>query len=88
NIRPEWLVGFTAIRVIFIPLFLFCNAQPREHLSVVFGHDYQYIIIMTVFALTNGYLMNMASLIIPKMLPPAKLEDAYQVNMVVTGSIL
>jgi equilibrative nucleoside transporter 1/2/3 len=66
NIRPEWLVGFTAVRVIFIPLFLFCNAQPREHLSVVFGHDYQYIIIMTVFALTNGYLMNMASLIIPK----------------------
>jgi equilibrative nucleoside transporter 1/2/3 len=74
--------------VALVPLFMLCNAQPRKHLPVVFDHDYQYIIIMVAFALSNGYLLNMVTLIIPKMIPPEKLEDAYHVQLVVTGILL
>ncbi|CAH1370043.1 unnamed protein product, partial [Tenebrio molitor] len=43
---------------------------------------------MVAFALSNGYLLNMVTLIIPKMIPPEKLEDAYHVQLVVTGILL
>jgi equilibrative nucleoside transporter 1/2/3 len=89
NIKAEWFVGFAAVRVfVFIPLFMLCNAQPRNHLPVVFDHDYQFIIIMIMFALTNGYLVNMATLVVQKLAPSDKLEDAYHVHMVVSGIIL
>jgi equilibrative nucleoside transporter 1/2/3 len=73
---------------VFIPLFMLCNAQPRNHLPVVFDHDYQFIIIMIMFALTNGYLVNMSTLVVQKLAPSDKLEDAYHVHMVVSGIIL
>jgi hypothetical protein len=41
-----------------------------------------------MFALTNGYLVNMATLVVQKLAPSDKLEDAYHVHMVVSGIIL
>lgn len=46
----------SALRVIFIPLFLFCNIQPRNDIPVVFNHDAWPIVFMLGFAITNGYL--------------------------------
>lgn len=45
---------------------MLCNAQPRKNLPVIFPHDYQYILIMTVFSLTNGYLLSTVTLMVPK----------------------
>jgi equilibrative nucleoside transporter 1/2/3 len=70
---------------VFVPLVMLCNAQPRQHLPVAFPHDYQYIIIMVAFSLTSGYLASMSSLIVPKLVPAEKLEDAFHVNILLIG---
>ncbi|XP_068632552.1 equilibrative nucleoside transporter 3 [Battus philenor] len=60
-LRPvnQWVIaGVSMLRVIGVPVLMLCNAQPRQHLPVLFPWDYQYIAIMIVFAFTNGYLTN------------------------------
>ena len=39
----------------FVPLFMYCNID-HKNLSTVFNHDAYYIVIMTFFGLSNGYL--------------------------------
>ncbi|XP_045447317.1 equilibrative nucleoside transporter 3 [Melitaea cinxia] len=60
-LRPDnqWIIaGASLLRIIGIPMLMLCNAQPRKHLPVIFLWDYEYILIMIVFAFTNGYLTN------------------------------
>ncbi|CAH2076019.1 unnamed protein product, partial [Iphiclides podalirius] len=60
-LRPtnQWLIaGASVLRVVGVPMLMLCNAQPRTHLPVLFLWDYEYIMIMIVFAFTNGYLTN------------------------------
>lgn len=52
--------------IVLIPLIFFCNAQPRNYLSVLFPHDYQYILILGVFTFTNGYFINTVYLDVAK----------------------
>lgn len=55
----QWIVaGASVLRIIGVPMLMLCNAQPRSHLPVVFLWDWEYIIIMILFAFTNGYLTN------------------------------
>ncbi|XP_050673932.1 equilibrative nucleoside transporter 3 [Leptidea sinapis] len=55
----QWvLAGASILRIIGVPMLMLCNAQPRKHLPVLFPWDYEYILIMIVFAFTNGYLTN------------------------------
>ncbi|XP_026315717.1 equilibrative nucleoside transporter 1 [Hyposmocoma kahamanoa] len=59
--RPnnQWLIACSSfLRVVGVPMLMLCNAQPRSHLPVLFLWDWEYIIIMIVFAFTNGYLTN------------------------------
>lgn len=57
--KNQWIIiGASVFRVIFVPMLMLCNAQPRQHLPVVFLWDWEYIIIMIIFAFTNGYLTN------------------------------
>ncbi|XP_041988324.1 equilibrative nucleoside transporter 3 [Aricia agestis] len=60
-LRPknQYIIAAASIlRVIGVPMLMVCNAQPRSHLPVIFPYDYEYIAIMVVFAITNGYLCN------------------------------
>ncbi|XP_045494652.1 equilibrative nucleoside transporter 3 [Colias croceus] len=60
-LRPnnQWVIAAASVfRIIGVPMLMLCNAQPRKHLPVVFLWDYEYILIMIVFAFTNGYLTN------------------------------
>lgn len=43
-------------RIIFLPLFAFCNALPRSNSPVFFHEDYFPIVFMVLFAISNGYL--------------------------------
>ena len=49
------MLALSFARIAFIPLFLLCNIQPREHIPVVFDSDIAPMVIMVVFAFTNGY---------------------------------
>jgi equilibrative nucleoside transporter 1/2/3 len=45
------------VRVVFLPLFFFCNAQPRgDNAPVAFNEDAYYIVFMALFGISNGYL--------------------------------
>lgn len=60
------LLLMSAARIIFVPLLLFCNAQPRQHLPVFIHGDAYYILIVVLFGFTNGYLVNITMISAPK----------------------
>ncbi|KAM6916215.1 equilibrative nucleoside transporter 1-like [Xenentodon cancila] len=64
------------LRVIFIPLFMFCNVQPRHYLPVLFSHDAWYIIFMIVFSFSNGYLASLCMCFGPKKVAQHEAETA------------
>lgn len=56
--RHEKVVLFLSlVRTVFIPLLMLCNAHPRHYLPVIFDSDVAFVLLMTVFAFTNGYLL-------------------------------
>ena len=64
------------LRVIFIPLYIFCNASPENRsLPVIFSSDADFILITTVFALSNGYLGNLCMLHGPKTVEDSVLQE-------------
>uniref|UniRef100_UPI00398F809D equilibrative nucleoside transporter 1-like n=1 Tax=Pristiophorus japonicus TaxID=55135 RepID=UPI00398F809D len=62
-------------RVIFIPLFMLCNVQPRR-MPVVFVHDAWYIVFMVTFAFSNGYLASLCMCYGPKRVSAKEAETA------------
>uniref|UniRef100_A0A6B2E9I1 Putative equilibrative nucleoside transporter n=1 Tax=Phlebotomus kandelakii TaxID=1109342 RepID=A0A6B2E9I1_9DIPT len=74
--RPRLVAFLTFIRVGFIPIFLMCNSQPRDNLPVIVHSDITFILLMCVFALTNGYLANIALLCAPKIVANHEKEMA------------
>eukprot|EP00794_Sanderia_malayensis_P017474 gene17474-19221_t len=57
---PKWILpAITLGRLLFIPLFMFCNVQPRN-IIVLFNHDAFPIIFMLLFAMTCGYFGSIA----------------------------
>ncbi|XP_009473358.1 PREDICTED: equilibrative nucleoside transporter 1 [Nipponia nippon] len=65
-----------ALRVIFIPLFMLCNMQPRKYLPVVFSHDAWYITFMIFFSVSNGYLASLCMCFGPKKVLAHEAETA------------
>uniref|UniRef100_A0A7N6AXI8 Solute carrier family 29 member 1a n=1 Tax=Anabas testudineus TaxID=64144 RepID=A0A7N6AXI8_ANATE len=71
-----WLPVLVGLRVIFIPLFMLCNVQPRSYLPVPFHHDAWYIIFMILFSFSNGYLASLCMCFGPKKVAPHQAETA------------
>uniref|UniRef100_UPI0037E98C16 equilibrative nucleoside transporter 1-like n=1 Tax=Semicossyphus pulcher TaxID=241346 RepID=UPI0037E98C16 len=71
-----WLPVFVALRVVFIPLFMLCNVQPRHYLPVLFSHDAWYIIFMIFFSFSNGYLASLCMCFGPKKVSQHEAETA------------
>ncbi|KAM7385383.1 hypothetical protein PAMP_001470 [Pampus punctatissimus] len=71
-----WLPVLVGLRVVFIPLFMLCNVQPRYTLPVLFSHDAWYIIFMIFFSFSNGYLASLCMCFGPKKVPPHEAETA------------
>ncbi|XP_022619307.1 equilibrative nucleoside transporter 1-like [Seriola dumerili] len=71
-----WLPVLVVLRVVFIPLFMLCNVQPRHYLPVLFEHDAWYIIFMIFFSFSNGYLASLCMCFGPKKVPQHEAETA------------
>lgn len=57
-------------RSIMVPLFMFCNYQPRVHLGTVFfTHDVYPVIFNCLLGLSNGYLGTLPMIYGPKVVP-------------------
>ncbi|XP_042280278.1 equilibrative nucleoside transporter 1-like [Thunnus thynnus] len=65
-----------AARIVFVPLFMLCNVQPRLHLPVFFHHDAWFIVFMVLFAFSNGYLASLCMCYGPKKVLPHEAETA------------
>ncbi|XP_041803930.1 equilibrative nucleoside transporter 1-like [Chelmon rostratus] len=76
NKDSMWLPALVVLRIIFIPLFMLCNVQPRHYLPVLFSHDAWYIIFMIVFSFSNGYLASLCMCYGPKKVPQHEAETA------------
>ncbi|XP_063814857.1 equilibrative nucleoside transporter 3 isoform X3 [Pseudophryne corroboree] len=63
------------LRTFFIPLFMFCNYQPRKHIyEVFFQSDVYPVIFITLLGLSNGYLGTLAMVYGPKVVPKESTE--------------
>ncbi|KAM7394880.1 hypothetical protein PAMP_021654 [Pampus punctatissimus] len=65
-----------AARLVFLPLFMLCNVQPRLYLPVFFHHDAWFIVFMVMFAFSNGYLASLCMCFGPKKVLPHEAETA------------
>lgn len=63
-------------RVVFIPLFMYCNAAPTQrHLPIVFHSDADFIMFMIFFSVSNGYLGNLCMIHGPKTATSSELQE-------------
>ncbi|KAG7229996.1 hypothetical protein INR49_009716 [Caranx melampygus] len=57
-------------RSIMVPLLMFCNYQPRDHLhTVLFTHDAYPVVFNCLLGLSNGYLGTLPMIYGPKVVP-------------------
>ncbi|VDN07743.1 unnamed protein product [Thelazia callipaeda] len=61
RVNQKVLVIFSLLRLLTIPLFFFCNINPRRHSTTFFTSDIAFITIMTVFSFSNGFLYTTAT---------------------------
>ncbi|KAH8413066.1 hypothetical protein KR009_007778 [Drosophila setifemur] len=54
------------VRMAFIPFFLCSNSSEHQFLPVLVKHDYTFIAMIIVFALSNGYLTNILLISAPR----------------------
>lgn len=70
---PLLVVSRTAL----VPLFMFCNYQPRYHLhNVFFAHDLFPVVFICLLGISNGYLGTLPMIYGPKVVPRELAEPA------------
>jgi equilibrative nucleoside transporter 1/2/3 len=62
-------------RILFIPLFLYCNIDSDKPRTVIFKSDADFITFMALFAVSNGYIGNICMLHGPKSTPEKELQE-------------
>jgi len=70
NFGGIFILLLSIVRLAFIPLFLFCNAAPKNRIltEVYFESDAAYLVFNAILAVTNGYIGSIALMFGPKML--------------------
>ncbi|XP_020320029.1 equilibrative nucleoside transporter 2 [Oncorhynchus kisutch] len=63
-------------RVVFIPLIMLCKTDNRQYLPVLFSHDIAFVAIMTLFAVSNGYLICLCMSYAPQLVRSKDCETA------------
>jgi len=66
------------LRIVFIPLLMVCNAAPdtRTHTPILISSDPIYVALMTVFAISNGYLTSVVMVSAPRRVESHQQETA------------
>ncbi|RXN27623.1 equilibrative nucleoside transporter 3 [Labeo rohita] len=72
-VLPVLVISRTAL----VPLFIFCNYQPRYHLhNVFFAHDLFPVVFVCLLGISNGYLGTLPMIYGPKVVPRELAEPA------------
>ena len=70
-------------RIVFIPLFMYCNVAPgQRHLPIIFHSDADFIMFMVLFSVSNGYLGNLCMILGPKTSASSELQETTAMVMV------
>jgi len=80
-------LAFSLARVCFIPLFLICNAAPdkRSLTPVLIESDTFYIILMTIFSVSNGYLGSLCMMNAPQTVLKEEAQTAASLMVALLG---
>ncbi|EDV20155.1 uncharacterized protein TRIADDRAFT_61363 [Trichoplax adhaerens] len=70
------LLLISLCRVIFIPLFLYCNIHPRKHLPVKIYSDIAYMVLIMLCGFSHGYITTLCTMYAGKRVPPQFSESA------------
>ncbi|ETN60744.1 equilibrative nucleoside transporter [Anopheles darlingi] len=71
------LIGLLTIaRIAFVPAMLLCNITQHHNFPVLIHSDYIFTVLMAAFALSNGYLANVALIGAPRSVEPYEKEMA------------
>uniref|UniRef100_A0A2M3ZMA1 Putative equilibrative nucleoside transporter n=1 Tax=Anopheles braziliensis TaxID=58242 RepID=A0A2M3ZMA1_9DIPT len=71
------LIGLLTIaRIAFVPAMLLCNITQHHNFPVLIHSDYIFTVLMAAFALSNGYLANVALIGAPRSVEPHEKEMA------------
>eukprot|EP00095_Tigriopus_kingsejongensis_P002892 maker-scaffold513_size150706-snap-gene-0.24 protein:Tk02892 transcript:maker-scaffold513_size150706-snap-gene-0.24-mRNA-1 annotation:"equilibrative nucleoside transporter 3" len=78
------ILAMSLARLVFIPLFLFCNASPanRVYTPILFPSDTTFIFLIILFSISNGYIGNIAMMYAPKVLPDGRSQSTAASMMV------
>ena len=74
-------------RIVFIPLFLYCNIRPNDRniTEVVFESDTAYIAIMKLFSISNGYVSSICMISGPQMVAGEEASTAANLMVACLG---
>ncbi|XP_055640687.1 equilibrative nucleoside transporter 1 [Toxorhynchites rutilus septentrionalis] len=73
---PFQISIITIARIAFVPAMLVCNIRPHHNFPVLIHSDYIFIALMAGFALSNGYIANIALISAPKAVDECEKEMA------------
>jgi solute carrier family 29 (equilibrative nucleoside transporter), member 1/2/3 len=66
--NPRALLSLSLARVLFIPFFLLCNIYPRSPSNIpIINSDLAYFLLLTLFGLSNGYVMSLCMMAAPSL---------------------
>ncbi|XP_063331133.1 equilibrative nucleoside transporter 2-like [Pelmatolapia mariae] len=73
--ESRWFPAVVFFRLVFIPLVMLCNVQDSK-LTAVFRHDCAFVVIMALFAFSNGYLASLCMAYAPQLVRCKDCETA------------
>ncbi|XP_060593578.1 equilibrative nucleoside transporter 3-like [Ruditapes philippinarum] len=86
--QSSLLLMFSVLRVVFIPLLMFCNVQPRTS-HIWFNSDIYPVVFILLLGLTNGYFGTLAMMYGPRRVSADKAEStgAMMSSFLTTGLV-
>lgn len=82
---PTIIFVLTMGRLAFVPLFLVCNIVQNHPLPVLIHNDYIFIVMMALFAVSNGYIANICLMSAPKLVSSNEKEMASSIMAAFMG---
>ncbi|XP_017464539.1 PREDICTED: equilibrative nucleoside transporter 1-like [Rhagoletis zephyria] len=87
---PKYLAVPVTLRLLFIPLFLYCNYSPlniERKLAVLISNDWIYWFISILMSWSSGYLSSLAMMYAPQTVEPKHQVKAgmFAAAMLITG---
>lgn len=83
--QVKYLVLLSTLRSVFIPLFLVCNVivSEQRRLPVLINSDFVYLILIWIFAVSNGWICSLAMMAAPQL---ESIKSAHEKSLV--GSVM